>query len=271
MNVSRKGLSKKLRFEVFKRDSFTCQYCGAKAPDVLLQVDHIEPVSKGGTNDILNLVTSCQPCNAGKSDRELSDTSVLDKQRQQLEDLQERREQIEMMINWKRELMHLDDYATEQAAAFWADLVHPFHLTESGEKRLQRLLSAYGLDEVLEAMGIAVRQYVAHDADGKPTHESVDVAWQKIKGICRVRRAQEDKPYLRDIIYIRGILRNRLFYCDEHLALQILEDAVQLGADVDKLKSHATRVRNWSQWRDELEAFIEEQKQGTGHSDFLSR
>lgn len=105
--MSRENLSKKGRFEVFKRDSFTCQYCGAKAPDVLLQVDHIVPVSKGGTNDILNLITSCQPCNAGKSDRELSDTSILDKQRQQLEDLQERREQIEMMINWQRELMHL--------------------------------------------------------------------------------------------------------------------------------------------------------------------
>lgn len=55
----RRSLSKKKRFEVFKRDSFTCQYCGAKAPDVVLQCDHIKPVSKGGTDDILNLITSC--------------------------------------------------------------------------------------------------------------------------------------------------------------------------------------------------------------------
>ncbi len=65
----RKSLSKKTRFEVFKRDSFTCQYCGKKAPDLVLQVDHIKPVASGGSDDLMNLITSCQPCNAGKSNR----------------------------------------------------------------------------------------------------------------------------------------------------------------------------------------------------------
>ena len=37
----RKTLSKKIRFEVFKRDKFTCQYCGRMSPDVILEVDHI--------------------------------------------------------------------------------------------------------------------------------------------------------------------------------------------------------------------------------------
>lgn len=58
----RRPVSKKLRFEVFKRDNFKCQYCGASAPDVILEVDHINPVAKGGKNDILNLVTSCRDC-----------------------------------------------------------------------------------------------------------------------------------------------------------------------------------------------------------------
>jgi 5-methylcytosine-specific restriction endonuclease McrA len=42
----RKSISKKIRFEVFKRDSFTCQYCGSKSPDVTLVIDHIMPVAK---------------------------------------------------------------------------------------------------------------------------------------------------------------------------------------------------------------------------------
>lgn len=46
----RKAISQTLRFEVFKRDLFTCQYCGKRAPDVVLEVDHIKPVSKGGSN-----------------------------------------------------------------------------------------------------------------------------------------------------------------------------------------------------------------------------
>ena len=107
--MARKSLSKKVRFEVFKRDNFTCQYCGGKAPQVVLEVDHIEPVSKGGTNDILNLVTSCFDCNRGKSDRRLSDDSVITQQQEQLEEINERRLQLEMMLDWRKELSEMDD------------------------------------------------------------------------------------------------------------------------------------------------------------------
>ena len=67
--MDRKPLSKKTRFEVFKRDSFKCQYCGKSAPEVVLNVDHIVPVAADGKNDIMNLITSCFDCNSGKSDR----------------------------------------------------------------------------------------------------------------------------------------------------------------------------------------------------------
>jgi len=72
-----KAISKKVRFEVFKRDSFKCQYCGASAPDVILEVDHIQPVAKRGKNDIMNLLTACKDCNAGKSDRLLDDSTEV--------------------------------------------------------------------------------------------------------------------------------------------------------------------------------------------------
>lgn len=62
----RKQIGKKLRFEVFKRDGFTCAYCGSTPPNVVLQVDHIHPIAEGGDNTIDNLITSCQPCNIGK-------------------------------------------------------------------------------------------------------------------------------------------------------------------------------------------------------------
>ena len=54
------------RFKVLRRDNFTCQYCGAKAPAVVLQVDHVVPVSQGGDGEMDNLVTSCVTCNRGK-------------------------------------------------------------------------------------------------------------------------------------------------------------------------------------------------------------
>lgn len=61
------AVSKRLRFEVFKRDNNTCQYCGRSAPEVVLQIDHIHPTSLGGDDSPRNLLTACRDCNAGKS------------------------------------------------------------------------------------------------------------------------------------------------------------------------------------------------------------
>jgi hypothetical protein len=60
-------VSKSLRFQVFRRDNNTCRYCGAHAPDVKLAVDHVIPETLGGPDTPENLVTACEPCNAGKS------------------------------------------------------------------------------------------------------------------------------------------------------------------------------------------------------------
>lgn len=61
------AVTKRTRFEVLRRDEHTCQYCGAKAPDVTLHIDHVVPVSLGGDNKPSNLVTACKDCNTGKA------------------------------------------------------------------------------------------------------------------------------------------------------------------------------------------------------------
>lgn len=61
------AVSKRLRFEIFRRDNHTCRYCGASAPDVTLEPDHVVPVTLGGTDEPSNLVTACQDCNSGKT------------------------------------------------------------------------------------------------------------------------------------------------------------------------------------------------------------
>ncbi|KKN44964.1 hypothetical protein LCGC14_0687850 [marine sediment metagenome] len=58
-----------IRFKVLKRDRHTCTGCGARAPDVELEVDHIVPVSKGGTDELSNLRTLCKDCNIGKGNK----------------------------------------------------------------------------------------------------------------------------------------------------------------------------------------------------------
>ena len=63
-----------LRVQVFERDNYRCCMCGASARDGItqLELDHIHPVSKGGTNELRNLQTLCRHCNSGKGDRILS-------------------------------------------------------------------------------------------------------------------------------------------------------------------------------------------------------
>jgi len=67
MNKGR-SLSADVRFRVWRRDAFTCTYCGRSAltDPIVLEVDHINPVILGGSHEIDNLTTACKPCNRKK-------------------------------------------------------------------------------------------------------------------------------------------------------------------------------------------------------------
>lgn len=62
----RRTMPAKRRFEVLRRDGFQCAYCGAKASESQLHVDHVVPVIEGGSDELSNLVTACIDCNLGK-------------------------------------------------------------------------------------------------------------------------------------------------------------------------------------------------------------
>ncbi len=66
----RKIMNDDIRYNVLKRDNFTCQICGATAKDgAKLHVDHIIPISEGGKTVMSNLQTLCERCNIGKSNK----------------------------------------------------------------------------------------------------------------------------------------------------------------------------------------------------------
>ncbi len=176
--AKRKALSKKLRFEVFKRDSFKCQYCGRGAPEVLLHVDHIKPVKDGGENDMLNLVTSCQDCNLGKGARRINDKTVLEKQRHELEELQQRREQLEMMMQWRDELEEIKDQAGNYAIEKYEKLFN-CTLSAYGEEILKKEVAQFGLTNVLEAMDITSLR--SNIPPNDRMRYMAGICWNKIK------------------------------------------------------------------------------------------
>lgn len=77
-DVTEQRISKRLRYEVLRRDNHACRYCGATAPDVKLTVDHVVPVALGGTHEPSNLVTACSDCNSGKSSSNPDQSMVED-------------------------------------------------------------------------------------------------------------------------------------------------------------------------------------------------
>jgi 5-methylcytosine-specific restriction endonuclease McrA len=60
---------KKIRMMILTRDQWTCQWCGAHGTTA----DHILPVSKGGTDELENLVCACKKCNFSRQDKMISE------------------------------------------------------------------------------------------------------------------------------------------------------------------------------------------------------
>lgn len=98
--MKRQSIGKKLRFEIFARDNFTCRYCGLQSDQVRLVIDHVIPVCKGGTNEPENLATCCEPCNQGKSGTPINKITTSESHRLAL--AQEMRDQLETIRAAKR-------------------------------------------------------------------------------------------------------------------------------------------------------------------------
>jgi hypothetical protein len=57
------------KVKLFRRDRFTCAYCGRRFAEAQLSCDHVVPQSRGGGWTWMNLVTACGACNGRKADR----------------------------------------------------------------------------------------------------------------------------------------------------------------------------------------------------------
>lgn len=255
--TKRKSIGPKVRFEVFKRDNFKCQYCGQTAPDVVLHIDHIIPVKDGGTNDITNLITACSDCNLGKGARKLDDNAVVEKQRCQLEELNERREQLKMMAKWREELLKLEDQQLSIAVKRINDLMKCWSLNQTGENNVRKCIKKFGLQQVLDAIERSASQYIEYDDKGEPTDQSTSKFVDYIPKICNGIRLQEQHPEIRDLSYICGIARNRFSYYDKRRAWKLVKDCYESGLDIEVMKDIAKTARNWSEFCYSLEEYLE--------------
>lgn len=182
--TDRKPISKKIRFEVFKRDSFKCQYCGKNAPDVVLEVDHITPVSKGGGNSLINLLTSCFDCNRGKGKREINDRDVIKKQYKEANLIAEKSLQIKEMAQWYREIIDAESEAVDILIKHFLSNIclDRYQIDEDGRQKFKQYYRRFGFRAVLNGINLSVERYFL-----KPKYKSeynADKAMRMIGGIC---------------------------------------------------------------------------------------
>lgn len=214
---------------------------------MLLHIDHIKPVADGGTNELTNLITACMPCNLGKRDVPLDDHAAVNKARVQLDELQERREQLELMMQWRESLRGIDQETVECLAEYWDEHTPGWSVNEHGKRSIKKWLQKFSVEEICTAMDASAISYLAFDAENKATSESIDLAFNKVVGICRVNKASEKDPDIKQLYYIRGILRNRISgYFDDSKALQYLKNARSWEVDLDDLNAMAHYVKNWT-------------------------
>lgn len=186
------SISTRTRFEVFKRDRFTCAYCGRTPPEVLLHVDHIHPVAAGGSDDMANLITACSTCNLGKSSVPLEEGTRPVVTRDVVEDLSERLEQarayMELLsgmesLTDRQEQMVTDRWAhrfgakAEERAdgTYWVLPAGQFPRTQSVRAILRRL----PLEQVLEAVDITADW--ASYSSSRACRYFYGICWKRIR------------------------------------------------------------------------------------------
>lgn len=150
----RKSLSKRIRFEVFKRDGFRCVYYGCDPQQGMLRVDHVVAVANGGSNDPANLVTACHDCNGGKSavpleQRRLPVGMAPEAMREHLEQLREH-------LAIQREISAAKNEAAQWVAAQWELAVGP--MSEDMFRRIPGIIAVWPVERLLEAMTITGRK-----------------------------------------------------------------------------------------------------------------
>lgn len=247
--MARRAISKKTRFEIFKRDNFTCQYCGRTAPDVILEIDHIKPVKYGGDNDVLNLITSCFDCNRGKGKIKLSQNEEIKKQQEMLKQLNQKREQLEMMLKWKKELENLDNEMVDKIENVLYETTQN-HFSQIGRIRCLKNIKKFGFEEVYECTKISINQYFVENDE-----KSIAKVFDYIGKICYNRAKQKENPTLYHINYLIKIAENRINYCDNAKLRIFLKQNFEED-DFDYLKEIFKEVRNWTELMNELKDYF---------------
>ena len=192
---------------------------------------------EGGANDIFNYVTACEDCNQGKGRRRLSDDSVLSKQSEELIKIAEKREQIEMMGQWKRVLISEKDTEIQEFERFVSVVFQePASLSPHGKRQAKIWIKKYGLEAVFDTAITAFDKFP----------DNFEKAITYIPKILSVESGNLSEDQKR-LFYIRGIARNRFPSINQKQCLALMMKALEAGWSALYIELLAKRVKTASE------------------------
>lgn len=278
--MDRRSLSKRLRFEIFKRDGFRCVYCGGTPLQSILHVDHVEPVAEGGTDDAFNLVTACESCNLGKGAIRLADGTLPVGAT-----TEEQKDRAELILEY---LTVQTDIARARAAAgdalrnYWIEASQRQRGEDGGfptnmRGRLPGLLEQWPVEKLIEAIDIATSKGLSildevkyfygilrrwRDREKPAEYQR---AFAEDRAAARERQAHEEQQRLYDQDWEEALQYERSFGPrHERLREMLVEDPER----AEFLKPHWFRdgmIIDGQQIPDDYEEIIEREQEELEH------
>lgn len=240
-------LSKKLRFTIFDRDAFTCQYCGEKPPKVILHVDHIVSRKDGGGDEEMNLITSCKDCNLGKSSRSVDLARIRQTSfKKEIEELDEKKAQLEAYYEYVRKKKDAELHEVDVFQRCWQDCSNgESSLTDSGLENMRKLSKRYSTEMIFEAIAIAWNKTTVEPESKFPY----------MCGVLRNMKLRQENPELAEeqheqnrLVYLA---RKTHAYVDERF---LRAHIVKMPLSI--LEEMIPTARNWSQLREYITSYV---------------
>jgi hypothetical protein len=235
-------MNKKKRFKIFERDSFTCQYCGVKPPNVILEVDHMVSKFDGGGDEEENLITSCFNCNRGKSKKSVTTKQRTKSHKQKLKELEEKTLQLEAYYEFKSKLIDFQDSVLEKICSYWeCSGEGDEFLTENGKKSMANLLKTNSFEDIIDSIDIAFKKNI--DA-----HER----FKYVCGVLKNKKLERENPekfeQIKEGHRFKYQLLKKLPYINDKWYWKFIND----GVTIEEMEEALDESYNWTGFKNKI-------------------
>jgi len=250
---------KRIKFEVFEKDGYKCQTCGAVAPNVTLQLHRLQEVQQNENwLDPAFLSTACFDCEQKQTEQK---STAKKNGFMTLDDLEERLEQLKMLISWRKGLRKIKKGQLNSLIDYWQELVPGIYLNDDHKRTILSCMNKFTREEIKSAMEYAVKEFLILRQDGSIAQDSFQLAFEKIPEIClRTKKASENQE-IENLYHIHDILKGKLEgFFDSERVIQWLNYARSWEVKLDELTHMAFKVTNWTQFSCNIDEMVHRQK-----------